>query len=351
MSQHMQNHSIQLTELLVKALDRIDSLEARVGSLTEAHRESENKVNLLSKKLEEVEKESEEKGKVIVRLEKQVKSIKCEEAIMNLSRGDFVEKDCMATRGPTVVSDESSSLYSTTRNSTTRNAATSSSLALKSLSSRVPQSHSPEAVVSRMQQEMDTHQTQLLKISENLQTVQQSLTQHAIVIDEVRLRQDVLDVKTTNGVFIWKIPDIRRRFRDAMDGRTISLYSPPFFTSPHGYRMCVRTYLNGDGIGKGTHMSVFFVLMRSEHDSLLSYPFKQSVRFTLINQANPSASITEAFIPDLSSPSFQKPEKEMNVASGFPKFARQSVLQDEQFTKGNMIYIKCQVDLTGLTPQ
>ena len=269
---------------------------------------------------------------------------------MNLTRGDFVEKDCMATRGPTIASDEPSSLYSTTRNSATRNAA-SSSLALKSLSSRVPQSRSTEAVVSQMQQEMDTHQTQLLKISENLQTVQQSLTQHAIVIDEVRLRQDVLDVKTTNGVFIWKIPDIRRRFRDAMDGRTISLYSPPFFTSPHGYRMCVRTYLNGDGIGKGTHMSVFFVLMRSEHDSLLSYPFKQSVRFTLINQANPSASITEAFIPDLSSPSFQKPEKDMNVASGFPKFARQSVLQDDQFTQGNMIYIKCQVDLTGLTPQ
>ena len=23
-------------------------------------------------------------------------------------------------------------------------------------------------------------------------------------------------------------------------------------TSPHGYRVCVRTYLNGDGIGKGT---------------------------------------------------------------------------------------------------
>ena len=152
-------------------------------------------------------------------------------------------------------------------------------------------------------------------------------------------------------MFIWKIPDIRRRFRDAMDGRTISLYSPSLFTSPHGYHMCIRTYLNGDGIGKGTHMSLFFVLMRSEHDSLLSYPFKQSVCFTLINQANPAASISEAFVPDLRSPSFQKPEKDMNVASGFPKFACQSVLHDDHFTQGNVIYIKCQVDLTGLTPQ
>ena len=202
-----------------------------------------------------------------------------------------------------------------------------------------------------LREEMDTQKSQLMQLSENMQTVQESITRHAIAIDEVRLRQDVIDVKTTNGVFIWKIPDVRRRYRDAVGRKTISLYSPPFYTSPHGYRMCIRAYLNGDGIGKGSHVSVFLVLMRSEHDSLLSWPFKQSVRFTLINQVNSSASISEAFIPDLQSPSFQRPEAEMNVASGFPKFARQSVLQDETFTKGNIIFIKAKVDLTGLTMQ
>ena len=202
-----------------------------------------------------------------------------------------------------------------------------------------------------LREEMDTQKSQLIQLSENMQTVQENITRHTIAIDEVRLRQDVIDVKTTNGVFIWKIPDLRRRYRDAVERKTISLYSPPFYTSPHGYRMCIRAYLNGDGIGKGSHVSVFLVLMRSEHDSLLSWPFKQSVRFTLINQVNSSASISEAFIPDLQSPSFQRPEAEMNVASGFPKFARQSVLQDETFTKGNIIFIKAKVDLTGLTLQ
>ena len=202
-----------------------------------------------------------------------------------------------------------------------------------------------------LREEMDTQKSQLMQLSENMQSVQVNITRHSIAIDEVRLRQDVIDVKTTNGVFIWKIPDVRRRYRDAVERKTISLYSPPFYTSPHGYRMCIRAYLNGDGIGKGSHVSVFLVLMRSEHDSLLSWPFKQSVRFTLINQVNSSASISEAFIPDLQSPSFQRPEAEMNVASGFPKFARQSVLQDDTFTKGNIIFIKAKVDLTGLTLQ
>ena len=202
--------------------------------------------------------------------------------------------------------------------------------------------------LEQVKQEVEVVQSKLRRLSDIVQSTQDNQTRHGVFIDEIRLRQDVLDVKTTSGIQIWKIPDIRRRFRDAMDRRTISLYSPPFYTSPHGYRMCIRAYLNGDGIGKGTHISLFFVVMRSEHDNLLPWPFKQSVRFTLINQKNPPASITEAFVPDLSSPSFHKPETDMNIASGFPKFARQSVLNDENFTQGNMIFIKCQVDLTGL---
>jgi regulator of replication initiation timing len=202
--------------------------------------------------------------------------------------------------------------------------------------------------VSKLRDDVDNQHSQLVQLGDNVQVMQENFTQFSIALDEIRLRQDVLEVKATNGVFIWKIPDIRRRYRDAVDRKTISLYSPPFYTSPHGYRMCIRVYLNGDGLGKGTHISVFFVLMKSEHDCLLSWPFKQSVRFTLINQVNQASSISEAFAPDLSSPSFQQPTGEMNVASGFPKFVRQSILQNEEFTQGNSIYIKAQVEVSGL---
>lgn len=42
--------------------------------------------------------------------------------------------------------------------------------------------------------------------------------------------------------------------------------------------MCLRAYLNGDGTGRGTHLSLFFVLMRGPHDALLRWPFNQKVR-------------------------------------------------------------------------
>ena len=204
------------------------------------------------------------------------------------------------------------------------------------------------ASLSKLYDDVEAQTLKLMRVTENVQSLQETATRHSIAVDELRLRQDVLDVKTTNGLLVWKIPEIRRRYRDAVERRTISLYSPPFYTSPHGYRMCIRVYLNGDGVGKGTHISVFFVLMRSEHDNLLTWPFKQTVRFTLINQVIPEASISEAFVPDLQSPSFQKPNGDMNIASGFPRFAKQTILKDDKFTLENAIFIKAQVTVSGL---
>ncbi len=56
------------------------------------------------------------------------------------------------------------------------------------------------------------------------------------------------------------------------------------------YRMCVQVYLNGDGVGRGTHLSVFFVLMHGEYHTLQS-PFRQQVTIALqgklwVNDAN-----------------------------------------------------------------
>ena len=209
--------------------------------------------------------------------------------------------------------------------------------------------YSSETVDAKVK-ETEQPNLQVQRMTESVLKLQTTVTEYGILLEEIRLRQDILDVKTTHSILIWKIPDVRRRYRDAVERKTLSLYSPPFYTSPHGYKVCIRAYLNGDGAGKGTHISLFFFIMRSEQDNLLSWPFKQSVRFTLIHQKKASLSISEAFVPDPNSPSFKKPEKDINVASGFPKFARQAVLQDEDFTQDNAIFIKCQVDLSGLLP-
>lgn len=57
----------------------------------------------------------------------------------------------------------------------------------------------------------------------------------------------------------------------------LSFFPAAFYSSKYGYKMCLRLYLNGDGTGRGTHLSLFFVVMRGKCDALLKWPFSQKV--------------------------------------------------------------------------
>ena len=157
-------------------------------------------------------------------------------------------------------------------------------------------------------------------------------------------RIQLLERATYNGVLLWKIDDFARRRKEAVDGVTMSLYSIPFYTSRHGYKMCARVYLNGDGMGKGTHLSFFFVVMKGPFDVLLPWPFKQKVTLTIINQAG-KKHVSDTFRPDAQSNSFQRPtQKEMNVASGSPMFIGQDQLLNGGFVKDDCIFLRAIVD-------
>ena len=164
------------------------------------------------------------------------------------------------------------------------------------------------------------------------------------------LRLQLLERATYNGVLLWKIDDFGRRRKEAVDGVTMSLYSIPFYTSRHGYKMCARVYLNGDGMGKGTHLSLFFVVMKGPFDALLSWPFKQKVTMTIINQAG-KKHVTDTFRPNPQSNSFQRPTlKEMNVASGCPMFIHLEHLLNGGFVKDDCIFLRVVVDVTDIAP-
>ena len=162
------------------------------------------------------------------------------------------------------------------------------------------------------------------------------------------LRLQLLERATYNGILIWKIDDFERRRKEAVDGVTMSLYSSPFYTSRHGYKMCARIYLNGDGLGKNTHFSFFFVIMRGPYDALLPWPFRPKVTLTLLNQTGKNH-VTDHFRPDPHSSSFQHPgEREMNIASGCPMFVRIEHLLNGGFVKDNAAFIRIVVDTSDL---
>ena len=163
---------------------------------------------------------------------------------------------------------------------------------------------------------------------------------------ELSILTQTIQASTYDGTFIWKIPEVKRRTADAISGKTLSLYSAPFYTSRHGYKMCLRLYLNGDGSGKGTHLSFFLALMKGEYDALLPWPFKQAVTLILLDQAETN-DIIQSFKAD-DSTSFQRPDKEMSTASGCPTFAPLSMLDNPAYVKDDVMFLQCVVDCQGL---
>ncbi|NXU69753.1 TRAF1 factor, partial [Horornis vulcanius] len=148
-----------------------------------------------------------------------------------------------------------------------------------------------------------------------------------------------------DGIFLWKITEVARKLQDSVTGRAVSLYSPAFYTAKYGYKVCLRVYLNGDGTGKGTHLSLFFVVMKGDYDALLPWPFRHKVTLMLLDQNN-REHIIDAFRPDLASASFQRPVTDMNVASGCPTFLPLAKLQSPKhaYVKEDTLFLKCIIE-------
>ena len=184
----------------------------------------------------------------------------------------------------------------------------------------------------------------LTGVEDALSVLQQNITEINRIYEEVSLTLQTLQATSYNGKYIWKIPDITRRRRDAVMGKTVSLYSAPFYTDRFGYKLCLRVYLDGDGSGKGHYISFFLTIMKGEYDALLEWPFQLTVTLTMINQTGGS-NIVQSFKPNPSSASFRRPKSEMNVASGCPKFAALSVLDNQEFILDDTAFFQCIINV------
>ncbi|XP_029775831.1 TNF receptor-associated factor 2 isoform X3 [Suricata suricatta] len=191
-------------------------------------------------------------------------------------------------------------------------------------------------------------QDRIEALSNKVQQLERSIGLKDLAMAELEQKVHEMEASTFDGVFVWKISDFARKRQEAVAGRTPAIFSPAFYTSRYGYKMCLRIYLNGDGTGRGTHLSLFFVVMRGPNDALLRWPFNQKVTLMLLDQNN-REHVIDAFRPDVTSSSFQRPVSDMNIASGCPLFCPVSKMEAKNsYVRDDAIFIKAIVDLTGL---
>nr|WIK99884.1 TRAF4 [Paralichthys olivaceus] len=178
-----------------------------------------------------------------------------------------------------------------------------------------------------------------------------------------RQRQEILELRremeelsvSHDGVLIWKLNDYSRKLQEAKLRSNHEFFSPPFYTHRYGYKLQVSAFLNGNGSGEGSHLSVYIRVLPGEYDSLLEWPFSYKVTFSIMDQSDPSLSkpqhITETFNPDPNWKNFQKPCSSRNsldestLGFGYPKFISHEEIKKRNYIRDNCIFIKASIEI------
>ncbi|CAF0991009.1 unnamed protein product [Rotaria sp. Silwood1] len=156
--------------------------------------------------------------------------------------------------------------------------------------------------------------------------------------------------KTYGAQYIWKIDHYQERLQDARSNKKTTLFSPPFLTSRHGYRLALAICLDGDGKAKGKYVSLFISICRSDYDALLSWPFSHRVTFTLLDQCEdidnrrPIVYSVKPNICKENKPFLGRPVTERNASFGAQKFTEVDTMTSFEYIKDDTIFIKVEID-------
>ena len=201
--------------------------------------------------------------------------------------------------------------------------------------------------VGNVRRLVETVQETVRRVERRIESIEHTLALRNVTLADLEEYVRQQEFSSYDGKLLWKITEFARRRNEAVSGQQVSFYSPCFYTSRYGYKMCARIYLNGDGMGRGTHISVFFVVMRGQYDAILRWPFRQRVTFMLLDQDNVEH-VIDALKPDPNSSSFQRPRRETNIASGCPMFCSLTELNNHAYVRDDTMFLKIIVDTSDL---
>ncbi|KAJ7387270.1 hypothetical protein OS493_004246 [Desmophyllum pertusum] len=194
-------------------------------------------------------------------------------------------------------------------------------------------------------------------VMEQKKELQETKAQLREQIDTIsRQEQRIEDLeRITNSQLVWRIDDYQRKLKAAKSGEMDTIFSPEFYTSRNGYRLMASACLNGDGKGKGTHLSVFISVVQGVYDSLLKWPFNYRTTFSLLDQnadIHKRKPITFSVKPNAcpeNEPFLGRPKTSKNPSFGSGKFAAHEDIENGEYVKDNMMFIKVCVECDGLS--
>lgn len=151
-------------------------------------------------------------------------------------------------------------------------------------------------------------------------------TQLTTLQTSLRFSQEEMSLRSCNGVYIWRLHCFHEKLETMMNDSLKMFYSPGFYTSPNGYKICARINISSKD---PESLSLLLHIMKSENDDGLDWPFNGTMYFVLVHPDNREKDIREitSSRPDLEA--FRKPICELNKRSfGYTEFVRIRDLSD-----------------------
>ena len=121
-------------------------------------------------------------------------------------------------------------------------------------------------------------QTKISDLQSQLQKKKQQLTGILSIWSfNIHAQAARLSLGNQTSPVIIKLPEFTHKKDSKLDW-----FSDPFFAD--SYKLCLRVYADGCGNCKGTHLSVFFCIMKGPNDNQLSWPLRGIFTVQLLNQ-------------------------------------------------------------------
>jgi len=166
-------------------------------------------------------------------------------------------------------------------------------------------------------EDMECQSKRIKLQSEKIKLQSEKIKLQSEKIESMERKMDCFSKETFSGVLIWEISD----FQKTLDGVKINneiLYKN--FFALDGYKIRASLRLNGEGQGKGTHVSLFVASDTGPFDDTLEWPLIAKISFGVMieNEVENSKSFYTDD-SDKSLLSFKKPPHD-EEDWGYPKF-------------------------------
>ncbi|XP_066246368.1 TNF receptor-associated factor 6 [Euwallacea similis] len=195
-----------------------------------------------------------------------------------------------------------------------------------------------------------------LNQDENMQNLLRALYEKIVYLEQKTREQDIIianmsqqvsNYSTTisnfqqrycNGSFIWHFNDFKTKITAMRENMRLMHYSPGFYTSPYGYKLCIRINLSPKD---SNYLAILLHVMKSEHDHALDWPFCGRLTVTIVHPMQSYKNIKETMMSRPELQAFNRPIHDLNLKGfGYTEFASVEELLDQEFVANNQLIVK-----------